>query len=133
MAVVDHRQRVMFTGEFTDRAEVGDRTVHREHAIGHDQAIIAVLGGIELCLQVTHIVVLIAKSLRFGQPHAINDAGVIQGVRNDRILFPENSLEEPAIGVKTGRIKDGVLCTQILTDTMLKLLVERLGSTYEAH
>jgi len=45
MRIVDHDQRVVLLGQIADCAQIGDHAIHREHAVGGDQAV-ARVGGL---------------------------------------------------------------------------------------
>ena len=47
----------------------------------------APLAACNLRFEIGHVVVLVTKALRFAEPHAVDDAGVIQFVGNDRVLL----------------------------------------------
>ena len=47
----------------------------------------------ELRFQICHIVVLVAKPLRFAEADAVDDAGVIQFITDHRVLFAEQRFE----------------------------------------
>ena len=84
--IVDHHQGVVAIGQLANRRQVGDRPVHREHAVGGDQAEAGPAGLLEPGLQVGHVVVAIAKPLGLAEPHAVDDRGVVQLVGNHRVL-----------------------------------------------
>ena len=84
--VVDHHQRVVLVGQVADARQVGDDAVHGEHAVGGDEAEPGVGRLLELRFQVGHVVVLVAEALGLAEPHAVDDAGVVQFVGDDRRL-----------------------------------------------
>ncbi len=100
VAIVDHGQGVELVGEVADRRQVGDRAVHRKHAVGDNQPDLGVAGGFELRSQVGHIVVGIAKPLRLAEPDAVDDAGVVQGVADHGILGSQQGLKQAAVRVE---------------------------------
>ena len=59
---------------------MGNRPVHRKHTIGGNQfgACPGFVGSDELSFQIVHVAVGKAKSLRFAQTNAVNDAGMIE-------------------------------------------------------
>ena len=64
VGVVDHDQGVVAFGQIADAVEVGDRAVHREDAVGGDQAGAGSLRpALRLVLEVRHVVVLVAVAL----------------------------------------------------------------------
>ena len=115
MRIVHHDQRAVFVGQVADVGQVRDVAVHREHAVCGNQAKPCPSRLLQLCLQVLHIAVQVAIALRLAQPHAINDAGVVQFVGNDGVLRPEQGLEQAAVGVETRGVKNGVFGAQELS------------------
>ena len=57
-----------------------------KQAVGRDQSEARAFRRLQLRLEIGHVVVLVAKALRFAEPDAVDDAGVIQFVANDRVL-----------------------------------------------
>ena len=91
--VVDHRQRVVFFGEVANGREVRDCAVHRETTVSRNQSEARILRGAELRLQICHVVVFIAKPLRFAEANAVDDAGVIQFIADHRVFLGEQRFE----------------------------------------
>ena len=83
-------------GQIADRLQVRDDAVHREHAVGRDQleAGAGGIGLVQLGLEVGHVVVAVAKALRLAQADAVDDAGMIQLVADDRVLFAQQRFEQ---------------------------------------
>jgi len=133
MAVVDHRNRIVAVGEIADVIEIRDRAVHRKDAIGHNQLFPTVGGVFQVGLQAVHVIVLIAKSLRLGEADTVNNAGVIQSIANDSILFVENRLKQAAVCVEAGWIENRVFGAQELANPLLELFVNRLRAADKAH
>ena len=48
-------------------------------------------------------------ALRLAQTDAIDDGGVVQGVRNHCVLGAENRFEKPPVRVETGSVKNRVV------------------------
>ena len=131
--VVDHRERVVFFGEIANRLEVRDRSVHRETAISGDQSEARILRRAELRLQIGHVVVLVTKALRFAEADAVDDAGVIQFIADDRVFLAEQRFEQTAVGVETGWIKNRVFCAEEFRKRGFQFLVNVLRAANEAH
>ena len=87
-----------------------------------------VLCGLQLGPEVIHIVVLIAEALSLAQPDSVDDAGVIQRIRDHRVLRPEQRLEQAAVGIEARRVEDRVFCPQKGADPVLQILVDTLGA-----
>ena len=75
--VVNHGKRVVFFSEIANPAQIRDRSIHRETAVSGDQSEPRIVRCTELRFEICHVVVLVTKPLRFAQPDAVNDAGVI--------------------------------------------------------
>ena len=133
VAVVDHHHGVVFLGEVADALEVGDDAVHREDAVGGDQPEARVGRFLQPRLEIGHVVVGVAVAPRLAEPHAVDDRGVVQRVRDDRVLLAEQRLEQPAIGVEAGAVEDRVLHAEKRGDLRLELLVLLLRAADEAH
>src|SRR5674476_900809 len=88
---------------------------------------------LEPLLVVHHVAVVVAVALRFGEADPVDDAGVVQGVADDRVLRPEERLEEAAVGVEVGGVEDRGLHAEEARDGLLEVGVHRLRATDEAH
>ncbi len=115
--------------------EVGDDAVHREHAVGGDQleSRAGRFGLVQPGFEVGHVVVAVAQALRLAQPDAVDDAGVIQFVADDRVLLAEQRFEHAAVGIEAARIEDGVIGREECGERPFELLVHRLRAADEAH
>src|ERR1700722_8893730 len=83
--------------------------------------------------QFVHVAVGEAVAPRLAEPDAVDDGGVIEAVRDDGILLPEQRLEDAAIGVEAGGEQDGVVLAEIARDPLLEPAVQRLGAADETH
>ena len=63
MALVDHHQRIILLREVADLVHRGDVAVHREDAVGDNDAEAAGLGLLELGFEVRHVGVGVAEAL----------------------------------------------------------------------
>jgi hypothetical protein len=110
-------------------------TVHREHAVrrDHDPFRVRSLRLVQFGSKVPHVVVPVAVPLRLAQPDAVDDRGVIELVRDDRVLLAEEHFEEAAVRIETGRIENRVVRSEELRHCALELLVEILRSADEPH
>ena len=132
--VVDHHQRAILLCQVADVVQLGDVAIHGEDAVGRDHDMTRLGGGfLESGLQIVHVAVAVTESLRFRETDAVDDAGVVELVGDDRVLGVEQSLEQAAVGVEAGAVQDRVLGSEKLTDAFLKLLVDGLGAADEAH
>ncbi len=135
MAFVDVHQRVVLLRQRGDFIKRGDEAVHREHAVGGDQLGLAAgrIGGLQLRFQVGHVAVGVAETLGLAQAHAIDDGGVVQRVGDDRVVLAEQRLEQAAVGIEAGGVKDGVVLAEEVGNLLFQLLVQVLGAADEAH
>ena len=88
MRIIDHHQRIVLVGQLTNRCQISNRAVHRKNTIGSDQTEASRLGLLELGSQVFHRVVLVAEPLGFAQTDTIDDARMVEFIRDDRVLWP---------------------------------------------
>ena len=105
-----------------DLAELGEIAIHREHAIGDDDDApgAALARGLQLRLEVVHVAIGEAEAAGLGEPDAIDDRGMVQRIRDDRILLAEQRLEHRAIGIEAGGKQDGVVHAEVIGDAPLE-------------
>ncbi len=125
----------MALGQLADPVQLRDRAIHAEYAVGRDQLAPRPLRRRlpEAAFEVGHVAGLVTPPLCLAQPHAIDDRGVVQRVRDDRVLLAEQRLEHAAVGVEARRVQDRVLGAQELGDLAFQRLVQVLRATDEAH
>jgi hypothetical protein len=131
--IVDHDQRAVAIGQIADLPEPRDDAVHREYAVGDDQAGACIRRFLEPGLELVEVVVGVAQPARLAEPDTVDDARVVQCIADDRVVLIDDRLEEPAVGVETRRIEDRVLETGKRAEPGLEFLVHRLCSADEAH
>ncbi len=78
MTVVYHHQSVVFIRQIADLVQLCHISIHGEHAVCADQAILHVLSILQMLFQLLHIGVFVAISFGFAQANAIDDGGMIQ-------------------------------------------------------
>src|SRR5438105_7457451 len=83
MRIIDHYQSAIFFSQITYAGKICDIAVHREDPISGNNFEAAIRGGLKLLLQIFHVVVEITEPLGFAEPHAVDDAGMVQLVRNN--------------------------------------------------
>ena len=132
VALVDHHHGVVLVGQLVDLVQRADVAVHREDAVGDDDAEAVLLGGLELLLEVGHVGVGVAVALGLAEADAVDDGGVVEGVADDGVLFGEQGFEHAAVGVEAGGVEDGVLGAEELGDLLLELLMQVLAAADEA-
>ena len=69
----------------------------------------------------------------FAQAHAVDDAGVVELIADDGVLGAQQRLKEAAVGVKAGRVEDGVFGAEEGAEASLQGLVDVLRAANEAH
>jgi hypothetical protein len=98
--VVDHHQRIVFLRQIAYLVEPRQIAVHGKYAIRRDQPMPRIACLPQLLFQVLHVAIAITESHGFGQPHSVDDAGVIQRIADDGILFVEQRFEQTAVCVE---------------------------------
>src|SRR5262249_59879243 len=71
-------------------------------------------------------------ALSFTEPDAVNDAGVVQLVGENRVLLAQERLEQPAVGVEAGGIEDSIFFAKETGDGPFKCLVQLLRAADKA-
>src|SRR5260370_19849292 len=75
----------------------------------------------------------VTKALRFAEPNAVNDAGVIQFVTNHSIFVGKQRFKESAIGVEAGGIKDRAFGPEEFCECGFELRVNVLRAADKTH
>src|SRR5207237_1152876 len=75
----------------------------------------------------------VAVTLSLAQADAVDDARVIEGVRDHRVALIEQRLEQAAVGVEARGVQDHVLGAEEAGELLLERLVARLRAADEAH
>ena len=133
--VIHHHQRVVFIRQIAHALQVGDHTVHGEHAVGGDQDVASpcFTGLFQARFQLHHVVVGVAETLRFAQAYAVDDGGVVQGVGDNRVFCAEQGLKQTAVGVEAGGVQNRVFHSEEVRQLLLKLLVAVLRTADKAN
>ena len=131
--VVDHRHCAIFFREITNRGQIRDRAVHRKTTISGNQFEARILRGAKLRFEVVHVVVFVTKALRLAEANAVDDARVIQFITDHRVLFREQCLEQPAVSVEAGWIKERFFRAEKFGERRLQFLVNVLCAADETH
>ena len=90
-------------------------------------------GFLQLRCQLLHVPIAVAKALRLRQAYAVDDARMVQFIRDDGIALIQNRLEQPAIGVKTRAVQDRIRHPEKFAQPAFQLLVNLLRPADEAH
>ena len=111
MGIINHDQCFVLISQIADAFEIADDAVHREDAVSGDQldAGACLIGFFELCLKISHVIVLITVSLCLAKTHAVNDRCVVELIGNHRVLRSEQCFKQTAVGIEAGGIKNGVI------------------------
>ena len=133
VALVDHDQSVVFLGQGAYFVERGGIAVHREYAVGADDAETLCLRLLETLLQVGHVGIGVTVTYGFAETHAVDDRGVVQGVGDDGVLLAEERFEDTPVGIETGGVENRVLRAEIVGNGLFELLVDVLAAADEAH
>ena len=131
--VVDEHHGAVAVGDGADLVEPGQVAVHGEDAIGDHQPDPGVGRLAELRLEIRQVGVRVAVPARLGEPDAVDDRGVVEGVGDDGVLLPEQRLEDPAVGVEAGGEEDGVGEAEEGRQAPFQLPVQVLRAADEAH
>ena len=123
VGIVNHDGGVVLLAEFADAGDGGDVSLHRIHAVNHDE-----LGGVaggepELLLQVCHVVVAELAYLAETQAAAVDDAGVVKGVEEDEASAEAEASDNSEVDLEAGAVGDGLFLANELGELGLKLLV----------
>ena len=133
VALVDHHQGVILLGQIADLVDRCHIAVHREHAVGGDDAVTAILSFLEATFQILHVGILIAETFGLAEAHAVDDRGMVERIADYGVLLGEQRLEQTAVSIETGGVQYGVLRLEIFADGTLQLLVQVLRAANEAH
>ena len=133
VGVVHHDHGIVLVGQVAYPIQLGEVAVHRENAIGCDEAVPRRLRFHELLFEIAHVAVPVAESLSFRQPDPVDDAGMVQLVGDDRVFRIQQRFKQTAVGIETGAVKDGVFRAEKFADFFFKLLVDRLRPADESH
>ena len=100
MRVVDHDQGVVFFSQRADLIELGVVAVHREDAVGRNHPEAGALGFLQLLLQLGHVAVAVSCALCLAQADSVDDAGVVQFIRDNAVFLGQQRFEQASIGVE---------------------------------
>jgi len=112
---------------------MGARAIQGKTPVGRDQAGSRAGSIPKLGLKRLHVIVAIPVTLRLAEPDPVDDAGMVQLVRNNGIIRPQKCFKQACIRIETGCVENGVVHSQELRQASLKLLVNRLGSADEPY
>ena len=128
MGIVHHDQRIIFIRQITDSLEIGNNAVHGENSVSSDHLDAGAFGLFQAAAQIIHVVVFIAEALCFAETNAIDNAGMIELIRDDGIFRSEQGLEKTAVRIEAGAVKNGIIHAQEITDLFLQVFMQLLRS-----
>src|SRR5213078_603107 len=76
---------------------------------------------------------LVTKALRFAEPDAIDDAGVIQFIADHRVFVAEQCLKQAAVCIETGWVKNRIFGAQEFGKRCFEFLMNVLCATNKTH
>ncbi len=82
--------------------------------------------------EVGHVVVLVPQALSLAKADAVDDRGVVELVGDDRVVSPQDGLEEAPVGVPARRVENCVFHAQELGDCPFEHFVRFLRATDES-
>ena len=129
VALVYHHQSIILLCQVANLIHRCHVAIHREHAVGADDAETLCLCFFQAFLQFGHVAVGIAVTLGLAQPNAVDDGCVVERIGNDSVFVGEQCTEQSAVGVKARCVENGVLGLEILADGGFQLFVNVLCST----
>ncbi len=133
MAFVNAHHGVVLFGEVADFIQLRNGAVHGKSAVGENEAAAGGLGCLQFFLQIGHVVVFVAKALRFAQTNAVNNRGVVEFVGNDGVLFRQQRFEQAAIGIECCRVENGVFHAEKFRNFGFQFFVNVLCAADEPH
>lgn len=75
-----------------------------------------------ICMLTFQIPMWVSVLLRLTESNAVNDGGVVEGIREDCVFWRQHRLEETRVGVEAGPVQDRVLTAVELRQTVLQFL-----------
>ena len=131
--LVDHDEGVVLLRQFVDLIERTYVSIHGEDTVGCDDTEPLCLSLLEFGFEVRHVTVRITVAHSLAQTHAVDDRGMVEGIRDDRILFGEQRFEQTAVGIEASGIEDGIFGSEEIRDDTLEFFVGVLCTTNETH
>ena len=84
------------------------------------------LRGLQLLLQIQHVQVVVPVTLSLAQADTVDDACVVQLVRDHGIAVVQDCLKQTSVGIETGWVQNCIIGSVELGDGPLQLLVNIL-------
>ena len=132
--VVDHHDGAVLLGQRGELVHRADVAVHGEDAVGDDELVARlVLDLLQQFLAVGDV--LVAEDLDLGarEPRAVDDAGVVQLVGEDEVVFAEDGADGAGVGREAALKDDAGLDIFEARDLFFELHVDAHGAGDGAH
>ena len=100
MAVVHHDKGLMLFCQIADFVKLGIVPVHAEHTVGGDHPCFRTGGFFKTFFQGLHVSMGITEPGRLAQTDAVDNRGMIQGIRDYRVFFAEQCFKKTGIGIE---------------------------------
>lgn len=133
MALVYKGKCSVALSQLVDLVKRSDVAIHREHTIGDNDTKTAVLGLLEHLLKNLHVEMLVAKTACLAKTDSVNNASMVQLVRDNGIFGGQRRLEEASIRVEATRVKDSIVELVEVSNFTFEFLVDVLRATDEAN
>src|SRR5205814_11420 len=102
-----------------------DVAVHREDSVAdHEDLLRPAVGLLERPFEVAHVRVAVDDPLRLREPDAVDDAAVVELVRQDRVALPRELRDEARVPGEAAHVEQGGLAALEAGDPPLQLLVQ---------
>ena len=131
--VVNCYDRVVLIGELEHVWQLADISLHREHAVGDDEPVAGALRVPERLLERLHVRVFIDLPGRFDHADAVDDRGMIELIRDERVLRAEEGRHQAGIRVPARHVGERRLQPQEISDLLFELSVDGERAADEAN
>jgi hypothetical protein len=98
MRLIDHQPRMVTPAEVDDLRQIDNVPIHAEDGVDDDQSGAAARGLLQPRFQVLHVVVAKADKIGAGQQTAVDDAGMVELVAEDRVVASDERRNGRQIG-----------------------------------
>ena len=130
---VYHYQRIVLFGQVANAVYGRHITVHREYAIGNDDAETLLLRLLQTAFKVGHVGVLVAIAFCFAESNAVDDGCMVKRIADNGVFVGEKWFEHTSVSVETGGIENGVFGLEVVRNGLLQLFMGILCATDKAN
>ena len=128
MGIVDHHDGAVLLRQHGQLVHRPDVAVHREHAVGDHQLAAGLVGHLlQQFLAVRRVFVPEHLDLGSRKARAVDDAGVVQLIGEDEVVFPQNGAHGAGVGRKTALEDHARLHILEARDLLLEVHVDAHG------